>query len=226
MPTYIILSKWTDQGIRNVDQVADRERSAKRAAADMSGAHTVYFTLGEYDAVNIVEAPDETAAAAYALEIASHGNIRTTTMRAFTEAEFLALLKTRPRWETGAEGDLGHHDAGGQPRAGRPDAGEHQRTRQVHHGQSWQCRRCPLSGPLAAQAGRTRDDSGSEASELLDRLSRSRGRGDRLKHDVIGAGVEVLLDASSDSCLITPCDERVDKGIAAAVLEFSCGKPK
>ena len=99
MPTYIILSKWTDQGIRNVDQVADRERSAKRAAADMSGAHKVYFTLGEYDAVNIVEAPDETAAAAYALEIASHGNIRTTTMRAFTEAEFLALLKTRPRWE-------------------------------------------------------------------------------------------------------------------------------
>jgi hypothetical protein len=70
------------------------------------------------------------------------------------------------------------------------------------------------------------DDSGSEASELLDRLSRSRGHGDRLEHDVIGAGIEVLLDASSGSCLITPCDERVDKGIAAAVLEFSCGKPK
>lgn len=111
MPTYIILSKWTDQGIRDVDQVADRERSAKQAAADMSGAHTVYFTLGEYDAVNIVEAPDETAAAAYALEIASHGNIRTTTMRAFTEAEFLALLKTRRRWKIRAEGDLSSPDS-------------------------------------------------------------------------------------------------------------------
>jgi uncharacterized protein with GYD domain len=105
MPTYIIVSKWTDQGMRNVDQVADRERGAKRAAADMSGSQKVYFTLGEYDAVNIVEAPDETAAAAYALEIASHGNIRTTTMRAFTEVEFLDLLKTRPRWEIPGDPD-------------------------------------------------------------------------------------------------------------------------
>lgn len=103
MPTYIILSKWTDQGMRNVDQVANREKSAKRAATKMSGSATVYFTLGEYDAINIIDAPDERAAAAYALEIASHGNIRTTTMRAFTEGEFMDLLEIRPRWQIGDE---------------------------------------------------------------------------------------------------------------------------
>lgn len=103
MPTYIVLAKWTDQGMRNVDQVAAREKSAKRAANAMSGSHTVYFTLGQYDAVNVVEAPDEETAAAYALEIGTHGNIRTTTMRAFTETEFVELLNRRPRWEIGQE---------------------------------------------------------------------------------------------------------------------------
>jgi uncharacterized protein with GYD domain len=103
MPYYIILAKWTDQGIMHVDEVANRERKAKEAAKQMSGSHTVYFTLGEYDAVNIVEAPTEELAAAYALEIGTHGNIRTTTMRAFTESEFLALLQDRRRWSAGAE---------------------------------------------------------------------------------------------------------------------------
>lgn len=103
MPTYIVLAKWTDAGIRNVDKVTDREEAAKQAASQMEGSHTVYFTLGAYDAVNIVEAPTEEGAAAYALEIGTHGNIRTTTMRAFTEVEFVQLLKNRPRWAVGRE---------------------------------------------------------------------------------------------------------------------------
>jgi uncharacterized protein with GYD domain len=97
------LAKWTDAGIRNVDNVADREQAAKRAASQMEGSHTVYFTLGEYDAVNIVEAPTEEAAAAYALEIGTHGNIRTTTMRAFTEVEFAQMLEHRSRWVVGRQ---------------------------------------------------------------------------------------------------------------------------
>ncbi len=105
MPTYIILARWTDQGVAKLDEVAQREQGAKQAARTINGSHTVYFTLGEYDAVNIVEAPTEEAAAAYALEIASHGNIRTTTMRAFTEEEFLRLARDRPRWGAHGRGD-------------------------------------------------------------------------------------------------------------------------
>ena len=98
MPTYILLSRWTDQGIKNVDQVANREKGATAAAAGMQVSQTLYFTLGEYDAVNIIEAPDDDTAAAFALEIGTHGNLRTTTMRAFTAPEFLDLLAKRPRW--------------------------------------------------------------------------------------------------------------------------------
>jgi uncharacterized protein with GYD domain len=96
--TYIILQRWTDGGISRVDAVSDRETAARRAALEMGGTHHVYFTLGHYDAITIVEAPDAEAVAAYTLEIGTHGNIRTETMRAFSESEFLALASRRPRW--------------------------------------------------------------------------------------------------------------------------------
>src|SRR5215471_13724330 len=98
MPTYIILDRWTDRGIELVDEVPRRERSSQMAAGGAGLRHTVIFTLGEYDTVSIIEAESEEDAAAYALEIGTHGNLRTTTMRAFNQEEFLRLLETRPRW--------------------------------------------------------------------------------------------------------------------------------
>ena len=92
MATYIQLVKWTSQGITTLHDVPDRERVASSTAESASGSHTTWFTFGEYDAVNFIEAPDDEAAAARALEIAGHGNIRTVTMRAFSLDEFKGLL--------------------------------------------------------------------------------------------------------------------------------------
>ena len=54
---------------------------------------TVYMTLGPYDFVQIIEAPNDEAVAKYVLSINSKGNVRTTTMRAWDEAEHFEFLK-------------------------------------------------------------------------------------------------------------------------------------
>lgn len=92
MSTYIQLVKWTDQGIATLRDVPNRERRASERADELVGTHTTWFTLGEWDAVNFIEAPDDETAAARALEIAGHGNIRTVTMRAFSLDEFKQIL--------------------------------------------------------------------------------------------------------------------------------------
>ena len=49
--------------------------------------------MGDYDVVAVTEGSSEEAAAAIALSIASKGNAKTTTMRAFTESEFSEIVK-------------------------------------------------------------------------------------------------------------------------------------
>jgi uncharacterized protein with GYD domain len=49
--------------------------------------------MGDYDLVSVTEGPSDEVASAVALSIASKGNVKTTTMRAFTESEFSEILK-------------------------------------------------------------------------------------------------------------------------------------
>ncbi len=75
-----------------------RPISRRRAGYAGSGGRFVgaYYTLGEYDLVVISEGPSDEADTAATLAIAKRGNVRTTTMRAFTEAEFAEILKQIP----------------------------------------------------------------------------------------------------------------------------------
>ena len=93
MATFVSLVHWTDQG------VADFKSSPQRAArvADLARKHggqmlQLYWTLGAYDLVGIFDMPDEASVTAMALEIGAAGSVRTTTMRAFNEAEFQQIL--------------------------------------------------------------------------------------------------------------------------------------
>jgi uncharacterized protein with GYD domain len=52
--------------------------------------------MGRYDFVAIVEAPDDEAAAKFALITGAQGNVSTETMRAFSESDFERLLKALP----------------------------------------------------------------------------------------------------------------------------------
>lgn len=88
MPTYISLANWTDQGIRNVKQAGTRLDAAKQMIKEAGGElKAFYMTMGAYDLVTIVEAPNDDVVAKLLLTIGGLGNVRTTTLRAFTEAE-------------------------------------------------------------------------------------------------------------------------------------------
>ena len=93
MGTYIALSSFTDQGIRSVKDTTKRADAVKEAAKKF-GANMpqIYWTLGRYDLVAIIEAPDDESATAFALAIGAAGNVRTQTLRAFTKDEMNGIL--------------------------------------------------------------------------------------------------------------------------------------
>ncbi len=88
MPTYIMLAKFTEQGIRNIKDSPKREE-AFRKVCEKLGARVkdVYRTMGRYDVAAIVDAPDELTMNAILYSLGSLGNVRTETLRAFTRQE-------------------------------------------------------------------------------------------------------------------------------------------
>ena len=94
MPTYVVLMNWTDQGIRSVKDTVQR-RDQANALAEKHGASIkeVYWTVGPYDLVTIVEAPDDESATAMLLELSTAGNLRTTTLRAYDREEMSGILE-------------------------------------------------------------------------------------------------------------------------------------
>ncbi|MCH9051873.1 MAG: GYD domain-containing protein [Proteobacteria bacterium] len=97
MGTYIALINYTDQGIRNIKDSPDRAEAARKAIQDMGGdMKAVYLTMGTYDLVVIIEAPSDEVVARFVLATGAQGNVRTTTMRAFTQAEFRDIVAGLP----------------------------------------------------------------------------------------------------------------------------------
>ena len=94
MPTYVVLMNWTDQGIRTVRETVQRREQAD-ALAEKHGARIeqVYWTVGSYDIVAIVEAPDDESTTAMLLELGSGGNLRTTTLRAYDREEMSEIVQ-------------------------------------------------------------------------------------------------------------------------------------
>jgi uncharacterized protein with GYD domain len=88
MPTYISLGNLTDQGIRTVKDVRTRAERSEKLARDLGGSLTAYPTMGPYDVVFVLEAPDDKAAARFFLTIGATGNLRTTTMKVIPRDEF------------------------------------------------------------------------------------------------------------------------------------------
>ena len=94
MPMFITLGNFTDQGIRSYQDSPKRAQAFKDLVESMGGKlHSIHWTLGQYDLVAIVEAPDDQTAAALAVKTASLGNIRAMTMPAFGMAEIEKIIK-------------------------------------------------------------------------------------------------------------------------------------
>ena len=97
MSMYIALINYTQQGIANIKESPDRATAA-RELARTCGAEMkdFYMTLGVYDIVVTVEAPNDQAMAKFTLALASLGNVRTMTLKAFTEPEFREIIQALP----------------------------------------------------------------------------------------------------------------------------------
>ena len=93
MAKYIALLNWTDQGIKSIKESPKRVDSV-RALAKKNGCEMqdFYMTIGSYDMVAILEAPDDAAAAKLLLTIGSAGNVRSTTLKAFPEDAYRTIV--------------------------------------------------------------------------------------------------------------------------------------
>jgi uncharacterized protein with GYD domain len=97
MPSYIALGTFTDQGARTVKDTTKRADAVR----DMAGRFgvtikSIHWTLGQYDVVTFCEATDEASATAFGLALASAGNVRTQTLRAFSKDEMATILAKLP----------------------------------------------------------------------------------------------------------------------------------
>lgn len=93
MATYVATIKFTDQGIRAIAETTQRGAAFKSAAKKM-GVKVVQqlWTLGAYDGVLVLEAPDDESVTALMLHLGALGNVQTTTARAFGAAEMDKIL--------------------------------------------------------------------------------------------------------------------------------------
>ncbi len=93
MALYIVLANFTEQGIRNVKDSPKRaeafESMAKKCGATVKD---LFWTLGQYDIVAVLEAPDDISITSLGLSSGALGNVRTQTLRAFTQADIKSIL--------------------------------------------------------------------------------------------------------------------------------------
>jgi uncharacterized protein with GYD domain len=93
MAMYVSLIKFTDQGIRNIKDTLKRSEGAMAEAKKM-GMKIVepLWTMGAYDVVVVLDAPDDETMTSFALKVSSIGSVKTQTMRAFRREEMEKIL--------------------------------------------------------------------------------------------------------------------------------------
>jgi uncharacterized protein with GYD domain len=93
MPNYIVLARWTNEGVQKIGESASR-LEAGRKAFEAAGIKLkeFYMVMGRYDMVSIAEAPDDATLARATIAVASKGHLQTETLRAFTEDEYRDII--------------------------------------------------------------------------------------------------------------------------------------
>jgi uncharacterized protein with GYD domain len=93
MAVYVSLLQFTEQGVRSVKDTIKRATAATAEAEKMGlKVADAFWTMGAYDVVLLLEAPDDESMTAFALKLGSLGNVKTQTMRAFRREEMEGIL--------------------------------------------------------------------------------------------------------------------------------------
>ncbi len=94
MPTYVSLMKLTGEGVKDIKNAPQRTAEAVKALEAMGGKLiALYMVMGEYDYVGIAEAPSDEVAMTFLLGLGAAGNVRTTTLKAFTMDQVAAMVE-------------------------------------------------------------------------------------------------------------------------------------
>lgn len=97
MITYVGLVNFTDKGIAGIKDTTKRAAAAKEVAGRFGVTmRDIYWTLGAYDLVCVLEAKDEASLTAFNLALSTQGNVRTQSLRAFNAAEMEQILAKLP----------------------------------------------------------------------------------------------------------------------------------
>ncbi|QLD90511.1 GYD domain-containing protein [Natronomonas salina] len=89
MATYIHLMELGRENLETMEHSPDRRAAARELVESYGGEIvSIYYTLGRYDVVSVVEYPDQGAAARAAIRFRGAGNTRVETLPAFTEGEW------------------------------------------------------------------------------------------------------------------------------------------
>jgi len=94
VPKYVTLYNWTEKGVAGVKETVNRYQGARQLVESKGGKiDTILWTTGAYDIVTVTDFPDDETGSAVALQLAATGNLRSVTMRAYTEGEMKGILE-------------------------------------------------------------------------------------------------------------------------------------
>jgi uncharacterized protein with GYD domain len=97
MPTFLITMSWTEQGIRNIKDAPKRAAAARETAKKLDvEIKETYVTTGHSDLLAIVESASGDNVAKFCMAIGSQGNVRTRTVRAWSQADYAKLISELP----------------------------------------------------------------------------------------------------------------------------------
>lgn len=97
MPHYVTLMKLTEQGMKDIKNAPARIEEGEKGLAAVGGKLLAfYMVMGDYDYVSITEGPSDEVAMTFLMGLGLQGNVRTTTMKAFTREQLAAMVKNLP----------------------------------------------------------------------------------------------------------------------------------
>lgn len=92
LPVFVVLGNWTDQGFRNAKDAPSRIKETHKTVTEAGGKMQLYYTLGEYDFIMVMDMPNDKALIKTLTWLGSKGNVRTKTLKAWTEDEAAKVL--------------------------------------------------------------------------------------------------------------------------------------
>jgi uncharacterized protein with GYD domain len=97
MASYVVLCRYTQQGVNDIKAASERIRANMERAQEFGiVVKSVHLTMGEYDQVLVLDAPDDETMATALLVLGQQGNVRTTALRAFDLEAMGRILQRLP----------------------------------------------------------------------------------------------------------------------------------